>query len=498
MTKINARMVVDTDGKTVSEKIGSLSDKEKDRGFNIRWNALMATNGDWTTALQNALDNYDHVYIPKGTFPHTMLTVTRFGATISGDGQVYGGSTLEYSGSGISIKVMGSVSFLTLKNIHFRGVPTVPTDYFNTGSIGIDITDGFTSIRTDNVRVEGFETLVNSNYNSYYNKFIDSRFEKAKICLNKFSMNNIEVKGSRFQRFHNAIVANGGNGPLIIEKSSFEIFNGSIVQSTGVEQGLVTFQDNYVETYDTYDLPTNFPNMVASGALPGKFGGNTLFTGPFGNLIIKNNELQIEGVFRITNLSSCDYLESKGNNIHLYNTGNNLDKMFAVTTLKSYYINDRLGNYTGTGGYSRTYNPTALTVSNPYNENYYYDCIQGKEILDTTRIYTPTLQNGWVNTSVSFYGGMKILVKKEGLYLQGSITGTARTGAVICTLPSNVRPFSQSANNQYCNLTSFADLGAGNQVRLRYVYSTGEFRLEGTPASAVDIALDGLVIPMQI
>src|SRR5690606_27992366 len=103
-------------------------------------------------------------------------------------------------------------------------------------------------------------------------------------------------------------------------------------------QGAVKFTDNYVEIYDSENLPTNFPNNEVSGELVGKFGGNTLFTGPFGTLVLRDNELQLDGVFRIGTLSSCDYLESVGNNIHIHSSGSNLDKLWSSPALKSCMI----------------------------------------------------------------------------------------------------------------------------------------------------------------
>lgn len=479
-------------------KIQEHEDRIKEQGFNIRWNALLALNGDWTNAIQNALDNYEHVYIPKGAFPFTSLTVTKFGATISGYGNLYGGSVLEYSGSGIGIKVMGSVGTLNLRNMRLKGVPAVSTDYFNTGSKGIDVTDGNTSINMDKCWIDGFETLINSNYNSFYNKFSDCRFEKAKTCLANFSNNNMEVKGCRFLRFSDAITANGANGPLIVEKNSFEIFNGAIVLSTGTEKGLVIIKNNYVEIYDNTDLPTNFPNKEASGAKPGKFGGNILVSGYFGTLVLKDNELQLGGVFRIVSATAIDVLESTGNNIHLYSSGNNLDRMFvSLSNFKSYHINDRLGKDIGIGTYTRTYSPITFTVDNPFNEKYYYDCIQGKEIFDTTTIHSVTLQNGWANSATTGYGSAKVIPTKVGLHLSGAITGTARTGIVAFTLPANVRPLVQGTTKSFCNLVAYTNFGAGEKVWFRYLYSTGEFRMESSPAGTADISLDGLFIPMQ-
>lgn len=484
---------------TLKDRLDASEKRLEDLGYNIRWNALLALNGDWTNAIQTALDNYTHVYIPSGTFKYTSLTIKKFGAVISGSGHLYGGSTLEYSGAGTSIQVLDTVNYLTVKNLQIKGIPAVSTDFYNTGSLAIDITAGNTSIVCDSVFFTGFETLVKANYNGFYNKFINCRFDRFKNGIHQFSVNNLEVKGCRFVRFNNAMTVNGAGGPLTISKSSFEVFNGYIVGTSGVEKGLVIFKDNYVEIYDSENLPTNFPQ--ATNALAGKFGGNILFTGPIGTLILKDNELQIGGVFRVVSLSDCDHLESTGNLIHLYQTGNNLNNLYSCATpLRYVNIQDRLGKSIGaTGPYSRTYSTSASTLytSKPYDNYKHYDAVLDKEFFNPKKVYGPSLLNGWVPGDVNS-GPPKIIFEKEGLYLQGLVTGTNRTGVVILNLPVENRPFEIGTSRAYCNLGTASDEGSGNQVRLRYLYASGDLRLEGTPASTNLITLDGLFIPARI
>jgi hypothetical protein len=473
----------------------------QDLGFDIRWYALYSVDGYWDIPLQMAFDAHTHVYVPKGIWKFiSSLTVTKFGATIEGAGQLYGGSVLQYEGTGTAIIGMGTANYITLKNIQIAGVPAVSTDFYNTGTVGIDITDGATCLITDGAYIHGFETLVKSYYNSFYNKFINSRFEHAKTCLEGFSINNMEVKGNRFQNFHIAITANGGAGILAIEKNTFERFNGQIVAMQSSEQGSVSFVRNYVEIYDMVDLPTNFPNMEVNGALPGKFGGNTLFTGAYRILKIENNELQLAGVFRFAALTSCEHFESVDNNIHLYATGNNLGMWVSSSgTFKSYYIDDiKGGNLTGVGPYSRTYAQTPLPIENPMRVNYFFDCILNKELIAYANINTPTLTNGWANSADNTYGLMKIQIKKEGLYLSGAISGTAKTSNVVCTIAATARPVEFSTNKSKCILKAISDFGLGNNVIFLYNYADGTITMQGTPTSVANIVLDGLFIPMRI
>jgi hypothetical protein len=471
----------------------------QDLGFDIRWYALLAVGDDWTPAIQAALDAHTHIYVPKGNFKFTTLIITKFGATIEGDGQLYGGSILQYAGTGTAITGMGTANYITLKNIQIAGVPTVSTDYYNTGSVGIDITDGATCLVTDGAFIHGFEILVKSYYNSFYNKFINSRFEFTKTCLDGFSINNLEVKGNRFQNFNVAITANGGAGILAIEKNTFERFNGQIVAMQSSEQGSVSFVRNYVEIYDMVDLPTNFPNMEVNGALPGKFGGNTLFTGAYRKLELKGNDLQLAGVFRVAALTTCDHFESVGNNVHLYETGNNLGMWVSnAGTFKTYYINDiKGGNLTGVGPYSRTYAQAPLPIANPFRNNYFYDCILDKELTSFATVNTPTLTNGWANSTDNTYGLLKVQIRREGLYLSGAISGTAKTSNVVCTLAAGVRPLEYGTGKTKCILKAVSDFGGGNVVTFLYNYTDGTITMIGVPASVANISLDGLFIPMR-
>jgi hypothetical protein len=487
---------------TVEAHLAESTQLFQDLGFNIRWYALLTVGDDWTPAIQAALDAHTHIYIPNGIFKHTGLTVTRFGATIEGDGQLYGGSVLQYEGVGTAIIGMGTANYIKTKKIQIAGVPAVPTDFYNTGSVAIDITDGATCIIAEETYIHGFETLIKSNFNSFYNKFYHSRFERAKTCLYGFSINNMEVIGNRFQNFNIAIVANGGAGVLVIDGvNSFERFNGQIVQMVGEEQGSVYFGQNYIEIYDKEDLPTNFPNNEANGATPGKWGGNILFSGPFRILKLEGNDMQLGGVFRVAALATCDHFESVRNNVHLYATGNNLDRWVSLTTgsFKSYYVNDiKAGDLTGIGSYSRTYNALPLPISNPKNTNYYFDCILDKELIAYANINTPTLTNGWANSADNTYGLMKIQIKKEGLYLSGAISGTAKTSNVVCTIAATARPVEFSTNKSKCILKAISDFGLGNNVIFLYNYADGTITMQGTPTSVANIILDGLFIPMRI
>ena len=489
-----ARGGKDTLGQRLDDTTAQLASIDQDRGFNIRWNEHLVVDDDWTLAIQNALDNHKHVYIPRGTFKHTGLTVKLENAKITGNAQLYTESILEYQGTGTAITVATTVGYFSLENIKIIGVPSVSTDFFNTGSVGIDVTQGATSTKAYKLWLQGFETLVKSDNNSFYNNFTACRFERALNCLFNFADYNFEVRGSRFLSFHNAIVASGPSGPMTIHKNSFEVFNGYILQRTGTAEGVVNFTDNYIEIYDTVDLPTNFPNPTANGAITGKFGGNTLFTGAYRTLNIEGNSMLIQSVFRIVNASSCKQFRSTNNLIHLYETGNNLNVMYSIPNAETYYIKDQCKKG-GEGMYNRTYVENKIPLPNPHNEGYFYDCVLDKELVSNDKIYSPTLENGWKQGDAN-YGYPRMFITQDGLHLQGYLDGSTKTGNTVFTIPEKYRPFTLNTRKGYANLSCFTS--NGEFVRFRYTYSTGEFALNNTPTDLVDINLDGLTVPIRI
>lgn len=452
---------------------------------------------DDTAAIQSAHDAHQIVHYPAGKYKSGPIILKKFGATLIGSGELYGASEIIYSGSGKLFTCTTDASYVQFKSgMYLHGTPAVSTDYYNTGSIAVDITAGNTSVIFDGSWVNGFEILFNSNYNSYYNRFTGNRFERFRVGLNKFSTNNLHISNNRVSRFNTAIFANGANGPIVIDKNSFEVFNGPIASMAGIEQGEVVFTNNYVELYDSVDLPTNFPASAAPNTA--KFGGNTLFTGPFGSFICKGNELQIGGCFRLFSASlNVDWIESEGNNIHVYASGNNIDRMWAAPSVGGCRINDRVGLTQGAnGGYGRAYSTPFLGQQNPNEPFYYFDCLANKSIRATVEASTLTMQNSWTSTDAN--AGIAKVLKKDGrTTLSGLIDGSARTAVTAFTIPLTHRPDEIGTTKLYSYFTCFSAYGGGSIVLFRYIYSSGEMRVEGSPSSLENIPLDGIEIPVR-
>lgn len=459
------------------------------------WNGTTGT--DNTAALQAAHNAHAVLFYPYGSYKTGPITLTKFGATLVGPGELYGMAELVYTGSGTLFTCTAGVSYVQFKSgMYLHGIPAVSTDYYNTGSIAVDITAGNTSLIFDGSWANSFEILFNSNYNNFYNRFTNNRLERFRIGLNKFSSNNLHIEKNRVSRFNTAIVANGGNGPLVIDKNAFEVFNGPIASMTGVEQGEIVFTNNYVELYDSVDLPTNFPPSDAPNT--GKFGGNILFTGPIGSFKQSGNDLQIGGCRRIMSASlHVDVIESVGNNIHIFTTGNNLDYMWVAPSVGSININDRLGGTQGAnGGYSRTYAGSPLAQLNPNRPYFFYDCIAGKSFRANAETFALALLNGWTNSDANH--GVARVHKKDGVVrLSGVVDGAARTDVVVFNVPVAYRPDEIGTTRAYANFSCFSAYGGGTVVRLRYLYSTGDLRMEGSPTSVAAVALDGIIIPVR-
>ena len=455
---------------------------------------------DDTAAIQAALDAHANVFFPPGAYVITStLTSPVFGQCLLGPGNLYAPATIQYAGSGTAIEFAGSVNYAKMQDgIYIKGVPAVGTDYYNTGSVGIDVTGGATSLEMIGCWVSNFETLVKSNYNSFYNKFINNRLERFRYGLFNFSSNNLEVKGNRFVRFNRAIFVNGNDGPTNVLENSFEIFNGELVTSTGNEYPLVTFRGNYVEDYYDLDLPTNFPASAAPNTT--KFGGGILFSGSaFDTLDIQDNNFQIASIFRITSATNMRHYIQKNNQLRFAQAGNNLDRLasFGSSELRHLEISDTsFATGTADAGFTRTYTQASVTLPTVSLDDYhfFFDAFAGVTRYRSTNVTTLTLLNAWTNPDVTF--GTPCAFKKGDLVmLSGLVDGTASTDITIFELPAGSQPYEYGTTRSFANFTAFSADGSGTIVRLRYIYASGALRVESAPVSKARIPLDGIMIP---
>lgn len=467
--------------------------------INVRWFGAKGDGAtDDTTSIQGAVDaGRTILFVPGDTYLITSsITCGIFGQTLTAGGSLYSTSTIKYTGSGTAFVFDTNTAYPAIKDgVRVQGVPTTSTDYYNTGSVGIDITAGSVAITLENSWIMGFETLVQSNYNSFYNKFINNRLEQTKTILADFSNNNLIFEGNRCVRFNTAIETNGSDGPTSIVGNTFETFNGQLHAALGDEKGLINFTGNYIEDNYTVDLPTNFP-AVGGAQFPTKFGQSVaLFSGNYGVLNISGNDMQIASVFRVISANLVTKLVMKDNKIALAQAGNNLERLasFVTTDLKHLEIADTL-RYTATvdAGFVRTYDQELVklpTISSK-DFHYFYDCIRDSYYENPTNLAALTPQNSW--TEVVGYDLKAKKLKDGSVMLVGIITGGA--AATVCaTLPADFRPSDAEVAESYANIPASGSYGSGLNTRIRYFYATGEIRVEA--GELTNVSLDGLIIP---
>jgi hypothetical protein len=445
------------------------------------------TGTDNTSAFQKAYSSYPALFHPPGRYLTNELTLNKGLPILVGPGDTYGSAELVYRGSKALFNCDLNVAYVTLKDgMLLTGVPSDPSAYYNSGSVAIDISTGSTSIRCLNSWIRGFETLFKANYNNFYNRFEGNRFEKFKYGLYNFSSNNLHFKHNRVEKFNTLIRANGGNGPLVIESCSLEVFNGQIVELTGEERGVVTFNDNYVELYEGVSLPTNFPRSMEPKT--DNFGGNILFTGPIGVFTGNRNDLKVSAAFRYFSPSGTqEYIESVGNFFHTHLSGNNLEKIWSTQGAGSVNINDNRGaDILSDGGYNRSYAATAIPQFDIERRYYMYDPIASRTFRPPEANHVLTLNPGW--RSWDLESGPLTVVKTNGrVDLIGTLVGTTGAGKVIATIPVKYRPEFVQGGKKYVNISVHANYGSGTNLRIRYVLETGELLAENEPSTFVDV-----------
>lgn len=453
---------------------------------------------DDTQAVQSSVNSHRNVNFRIATYKITgTIECNLFGQCLTGPGHKYAPTIFTYAGAGTAFKFTPTANYARMQGgICIQGVPSVGTDYYNTGSVAVDVRGISVSIEIDNCWISRFETLVLGDYNSFYNKFTDNRFEKFRWGLKNFSSNNLEISGNRFQEFNVCVMVNGGNGPTNISKNAFEVFNGELVISTGAEYPSVNFTENYVEDYYANDLPTNFPR--SSGSFPDKFGGGILFSGSaFGMLNVSGNDMQIASIFRILSCGKIKHLNSENNQLAFSVSGNNLNYLFVFDQSETIFLNvaDTRAKVDGPAApFSTAYSQTALGTVSLDNHYYFYDCFSGENRNRPANLNSPSLVNGWVNESTGAYD-FKCLKSNGSTILCGIIDGTGKSGDIFATIPASHRPDVYGSTKPYSFFTCLSNYGGGTPVRMRYFYGTGEVRAETGEPSYANISLDGVLIP---
>lgn len=455
--------------------------------------------GSDASALQSAANRSNVVRVSKGSevnIGSTTVNFNLFASTIIGEGGMYSGGVIRYSGSGIALNFGNTSQYNTCKHFTLICDSATTTNFYDTGTVGINLVAS--NVVMEDCRISGFEYLVQSNYDSYYNKFIDNRFERAKIILNKFSVNNLEAKGNRCKEFNTFARTAGNNGPFSLTRNSFEVFNGNIILTT--ELSHVIAKENYIETYYTTPAPTNFPVNPT-----GYFTDAILFAGEYCVLDIENNNIDMRGARRIVNATVSKRLYCRNNDITDFDTSAGfssfVDQLYSVgSSCEDVYINDQLNALNGNNTLvnpSRTRTQSFIARPSPQSNFYYFDAIQKSEFVSYTNppVQLLSLQNGWVNDSTTA-NKSKLRYTDNGVLLSGVIEGGAAIANVICTIPLAYRPMQQS-DTTYFRFKVFNNYGdsPSELITLRYLYGNGVIQMETSPTSKSKIVLDGILIP---
>lgn len=465
----------------------------------IEWAGADESMSDIAPCIQAVANHFKGIKVMTGRTYNQATSVTlkvnMTHISSHGSDSVYTGGLIRYTGNSTQFIVLASVNYLSVSGISLQGVPAVETDYFNTGSTLFDLTEGAVSIVFEKSWASGFEILFKGAGNSFYNKIHNNRLERFKHGLQHFSNNNLEIIGNRISRFNILLTYNGRDGQTTIRNNAFEVFNGRIVSSIGEEQGSIAFENNYVELYHTYDLPTNFPR--STGLFPDKFGHATLFNGYFSDLSVIRNHINLRGLFRMGIFVQCKSLVSKANNFTDYATGSSLTALYS--TLEPYDIVDICDQPAikeGVGPFTATYNMANAPVKKPFGLLNHIDAITGKSTIMASNKSGLGVLNGW--TSTASYGSLVVFVFEHGVTLNGVVDGTAKTSNIISIIPEPLRPKELIKDKLFAVLTTTTALGSGENVGIKYDYETGELSLLGAPTNLTGICLDGLVIPNRL
>lgn len=471
---------------------------------NVQWFGAKGNGvADDTAAIQAAVNTASAVVFPSGTYIiSSKVTCVKFAQALSGQGNKYSDVLIKYTGAGTAIEFSNATNYNSMRRLTLIAVSAVPTNFYDTGTVGVNLVA--CNVDMEDVRVSGFEYLVQSNFDSYYNRFVNCRFDRFKVGLNKFSSNNLKVHDCRVQEFHSFALVTGGNGVFAITSSSFEVFNGNIVESTA--PGQVVFKENYLEIYWNTAAPTNFPVNPL-----GYFTDAIFFIGSYRSLILRDNNLQMNGARRILNVNVCVHFESTGNTITDFDTTSGyssfVDQLYSITVPADYiHIEDVMNAYYDHNivvnpGRART--QSYLPISSPEKHFHYYDAILNTtfDAYFTAGSYPKAIHlvpiNGWKNDDPAV-NTLRLRYTDAGVILNGVVDGTAKTGIVVANLATPyMAKNSFNEIGRYFRWQAFNNYGdtPTELITFRYLYTNGDIRLETAPASLARIVFDNVLIP---
>jgi hypothetical protein len=143
---------------SLSEQLAESTNFPQDFGYDVTWNALLATNGDWTNAINTALTNNKRVLIPKGTFKCSGTIIVNGSNKLIGLGR---GISIIQSQNTDSPIISASGKYVEIRDLTLNRSNFTPPTTTNANGISVGAS-GFLSHSVIS------QVEITSNYNGIY------------------------------------------------------------------------------------------------------------------------------------------------------------------------------------------------------------------------------------------------------------------------------------------------------------------------------------------
>lgn len=473
----------------------------------IRWFGANDSLDDNSDAIQRCLDAFTTTIIDKGKYNvKKTLTVTKSDTILGGD-NLYGENYLLFYPENDDVTTLFVLNntndqpYIRLRSIRLSGsgAATVDDAYWKAGTIAIDITSGNT-INLSKVFITGFETGIASRVNSYYNEIDCCRFSYLKRCLYNFSPNNLRITNTRVSYFSTFIEQLSGDGPLTIDKCSFEIFSAYIM-NTWQKCDKLNFTNNYVEVQDRTLPPLYIDNNN------GKYGGNVLFNGCVTDFFSCGNEFQVNTARKVYSINMAGVFTSINNKILISSNSCNLSHYLELRKEENEAFPTRSVQSVTLKDSCRTFEAPSVVYTTEYNSMYR---VQGTKTLKVDG-YDPISLRSIVpyvygNIQTSQTDGYEFdnskppsyIVNDNIMYLQGHLIRHAETVEPTGTVGTllSVPEIGSAGSSQLTVYVQAMDDENYERVVLQYEYATKQLTfISGDNTKG--IILDGSYIPFR-
>ena len=473
----------------------------------IRWFGADDYLEDNSDAIQRCLDAFTTTIIDKGKYNvKKTLTVTKSDTILGGD-NLYGENYLLFYPENDDVTTLfvlkntNNQPYIRLRSIRLSGsgAATVDNAYWKAGTIAIDITSGNT-INLSKVFITGFETGIASYVNSYYNEIDCCRLSYLKRCLYNFSPNNLRITNTRVSYFSTFIEQLSGDGPLTIDKCSFEIFSAYIM-NTWQKCDKLNFTNNYVEVQDRALPPLYIDNNN------GKYGGNVLFNGCVTDFFSCGNEFQVNTAKKVYSINMAGVFTSINNKILISSNSCNLSHYLELRKEENAAFPTRSVQSVTLKDSCRTYEASSVVYTTKYNSMYRVEGTRTLKVdgYDPITLYS-IVPKVYGNIQISMTDGYEFdnskppsyIVNDNIIYLQGHFIRHADTEVptgIVGTLLSVPTTGSVGTSQPTVYVQAMDDENY-ERVVLQYEYATNQLTFVSGD-NTKGIILDGSYIPFR-